>query len=163
MRKVALLLALAAAAPAAACDRQSKPVVVDLARARYPQTTLHIETAIRDGSPRVLHIQRSGADRRRDAWGPLVPTLDADGDGETDDRDEWPMAFTREGGRTANIAYNAASDNRGAGSVIGAVVRPFCNGQAFRVKDVGRRRRSTRIVIAAERGRSVHRVVRVKG
>jgi hypothetical protein len=56
----------------------------------------------------------------------LIPVgVDADGDGKTDDRDEVPMAFTREGGQKApngksasNIAYVNASDNRGAGSSI---------------------------------------------
>jgi hypothetical protein len=47
--------------------------------------------------------------------------VDADGDGEIDDRDEVPMVFTRRGSRRApngdsasHIAYVDTSDNRGA-------------------------------------------------
>lgn len=75
---------------------------MELSRSRYPEATLHFEVAWRQGVTRRYTIARSRADRNRDAWDDLVPVgLDADGDGKTDDRDEVPMAFTREGGRKA--------------------------------------------------------------
>jgi hypothetical protein len=91
--------------------------------------------------------------------------VDADGDGNEDDRDEVPMAFTREGGRTAanglpHIAYVDASDNRGAGSSIGGRLRSYCNGTRFRLKLFGRRTRTAVIVVALRNGRRVHQVVR---
>jgi hypothetical protein len=93
--------------------------------------------------------------------------VDADGDGEVDDRDEVPMAFTRQGSRRApngnsasHIAYVDASDNRGAGSSIGGRLRRYCNGTRFRVRLVGRRRRSAVIVVALRDGKQVRQVVR---
>jgi hypothetical protein len=132
------------------CRRAARPVVVLLSRARYPETTLHIEAAIAGGAPAVLHVSRGRADTRRAAWHPLVPEASAG-----KDRDEWPMAFTAEGGRTASIAFVAPADNRGAGSVIAERLRRYCDGTPFRVRAFSHRTRPTRILIAARGGRPV--------
>lgn len=93
--------------------------------------------------------------------------VDADGDGKEDDRDEVPMAFTKEGGRKApngrsasHIAYVDGSDNRGAGSSIGGRLRRYCSGTRFRLKSFGRRTRTAVIIVALRNGRQVHQVVR---
>jgi hypothetical protein len=99
---------------------------------------------------------------------PYVPSgVDADGDGKKDDRDEVPMAFTREGSRKAgngrsasHIAYVDASDNRGAGSSIGGKLRRYCNGTQFKIRLVGRRTRRAVIVVAFRNGKRVRQVVR---
>jgi hypothetical protein len=99
-------------------------VTVTLSRRRYPEPTLHIAVAWKQGAPRRYTIARGRAERNREAWDDLVPAgVDADGDRKVDDRDEVPMAFTRQGSRKApngnsasHIAYVDASDNRGAGS-----------------------------------------------
>jgi hypothetical protein len=143
-------------------------VTVELSRSRYPESTLHFEVAWKQGAPRRYTIARNRADRNRDAWDRFVPVgIDADKDGETDDRDEVPMAFTREGGRKArngrsasHIAYVDASDNRGAGSSIGGRLRRYCNGTRFRVRLVDRRTRRAVIVVALRNGRQVRQVVR---
>jgi hypothetical protein len=150
------------------CERPRKTVTVRLSRRKYPEATLHFEVAWRQGVPRRYTIARGLADENRDAWEPLVPAgVDADGDGEEDDRDEVPMAFTREGGRKAangrsasHIAYVDASDNRGAGSSIGGRLREYCNGTRFKLKPFGRRTRTAVIVVALRNGRQVHQVVR---
>lgn len=139
-----------------------------LSRRRYPESTLHFTVAWRQGAPRRYTIARGRADENRDAWDPLVPAgVDADGDGEVDDRDEVPMAFTKQGSRKAangnsasHIAYVDASDNRAAGSSIGGRLRRYCNGTRFRVKLVGRRRRTAVIVVALRDGEQVNQVVR---
>jgi hypothetical protein len=89
------------------------------------------------------------------------------GDGKKDDRDEVPMAFTKEGGRKApngnsasHIAYVDSKDNQGAGSSIGGRLRPYCNGTRFKVAPFGRRIRTAVIVVALRNGRRVHQVVR---
>jgi hypothetical protein len=141
---------------------------VRLSRARYPESTLHFEVAWRQGAPRRYTIARRQADRNRDAWDSLVPSgVDADHDGKPDDRDEVPMAFTRQGGRRApngnsasHIAYVDASDNRGAGASIGGRLRRYCNATRFRVKLVGRRQRRAVIVVALRDGKRVRQVVR---
>jgi hypothetical protein len=150
------------------CERPRKTVTVRLSRRKYPETTLHFEVAWRQDVPSRYTIARGLADENRDAWDPLVPAgVDADGDGEEDDRDEVPMAFTKEGGRKAgngrsasHIAYVDASDNRGAGSSIGGRLRRYCNGTHFRLKLFGRRTRAAVIVVALRNGRRVHQVVR---
>ena len=77
------------------------------------------------------------------------------------------MAFTKQGSRKApngnsasHIAYVDASDNRGAGSSIGGRLRKYCNGTRFRVKLVGRRKRTAMIVVVLRDGEQVNQVVR---
>jgi hypothetical protein len=150
------------------CEPPRKTVTVRLSRRKYPEATLHFEVAWRQDVPRRYTIARGLADENRDAWEPLVPAgVDADGDGNEDDRDEVPMAFTKEGGRKAangrsasHIAYVDASDNRGAGSSIGGRLRRYCNGTRFKLKLFGRRTRTAVIVVALRNGRRVHQVVR---
>jgi hypothetical protein len=150
------------------CRRPKRTVTVRLSRRRYPESTLHFRVAWNQGAPKRYTIARGRADENRDAWDPLVPAgVDADGDGRVDDRDEVPMAFTRQGARKAangqsasHIAYVDASDNRGAGSYIGAKLRKYCNGTHFKVKLVGRRNRTAVIVVALRNGTQVHEVVR---
>lgn len=136
------------------CRRQNTPRVVLLSRARYPETSLHIEKAIDMGQPALMHLDRAHTDRNRDAWHRVVARQQGLRERRLD-QDEWPMAFTREGGRNANIALVDASDNRGAGSSIASQLRGWCDGQAFRVKAYGRRQRVVRILIIADRGRRV--------
>jgi hypothetical protein len=150
------------------CTKPRKTVTVRLSRRRYPEATLHFEVAWKQGVPRRYAIARGMADENRDAWDPFVEEgVDADGDGAEDDRDEVPMAFTKEGGRKAangrsasHIAYVDASDNRGAGSTIGGRLRRYCNGTRFRVRLVGRRTHIAVIVVALRNGKQVHQVVR---
>jgi hypothetical protein len=150
------------------CERPRRTVTVRLSRRKYPETTLHFEVAWRHDVPSRYTIARGLADDNRDAWEPLVPAgVGADGDGKEDDRDEVPMAFTKEGGRKAangrsasHIAYVDASDNRGAGSSIGGRLRGYCNGTRFQLKLVGRRTRTAVIVVVLRNGRRVHQVVR---
>jgi hypothetical protein len=150
------------------CTRPRTTVEVRLSRRRYPEATLHFEVAWRQGVPRRYTIARGRADENREAWDTLVPSgVDADRDGKRDDRDEVPMVFTKEGGRTApngnsasHIAYIDANDNHGAGSSIGGRLGRYCNGTRFRVVPFGRRRRTAVIVVALRNGKQVHQVVR---
>jgi len=101
------------------------PVHVSLPKNRYPETSAHIQEAVDNGQPSLLHLARDMADVNRDAslaGYPTIPGLD---------RDEYPMAFTREGGAGADIKYIDPSDNRGAGSFIAQQLRDYPNGTAF--------------------------------
>jgi hypothetical protein len=150
------------------CEQPSRTVTVPLSRARYPEATLHFAVAWGQGVPRRYTIARNRADANRKEWQPYVPSgLDADHDGKKDDRDEVPMAFTREGGRKAanglsasHIAYVDASDNRGAGSYIGGQLSDYCNGTRFRIRLYGNRTRTAVIVVAFRDGHRVHQVVK---
>jgi hypothetical protein len=78
---------------AAACRRTRTTVTVPLDDDRYPLTTDHILDAIGRGERRLLHIDRRHADEHREEALRGIPTRPGF------DRDEYPPAATREGGR----------------------------------------------------------------
>lgn len=108
------------------CTLIDKVVEIGISKTRYPAVLRHMRTAIARGWPRVLRINRVGADARRDRAVKALPTR------RGFDRDEWPMAFARKPWR-ADVAYVPSSQNRGAGSSIGLKLRRYCDGQRFRV------------------------------
>lgn len=139
------------------CQKTEQPRVVTVSRSKYPETSLHIEKAIEMGQPAVLTIDRADTDQKRDQWHQVISKgWDYDKDGQTDDMDEWPMAFTQEGGRNANIALVDPSDNRGAGSSIAGQLRNYCEGQKFKLQFYGNRPQLTRILIVANNGKRVN-------
>lgn len=89
---------------------------------RYPETALHIQTAISEGHSAICTIDREGADNNRKLSLNSVPTRDGF------DRDEWPMAVCEEGGTGASVAYISPSDNRGAGSWVGNQISDYSDG-----------------------------------
>lgn len=113
---------------AAACRRVRNTVRVHLDDDRYPFTADHILDAIRNGERRLLHIDRRHADEHREEALRGIPTKPGF------DRDEYPPAASREGGRGADVRYVPFRDNRGAGSSMGSQLRPYCEGQAFRFR-----------------------------
>lgn len=143
------------------CKTSPQPVVVEMSREKYPQSTLHIEVAVKDyQQPTVLHINRDDTDAHRDEWHKVINKgWDADGDGEVDDMDEYVFAMAAEGGRNANIALIKAADNRGSGSMLGSALRAYCAGQAFTIKPVGNRPATTSILVVADHGKRLERKV----
>jgi len=117
-------------APAAAqsCSSQRYSISVELSRSRYPYTTDHIADAIVAGEAALLHIDRAGADQNRSESLAGIPTKSGY------DRDEYPPAVSREGGYGASVRYVPSADNRGAGSVMGAQLSGWCEGQPFRMR-----------------------------
>lgn len=87
--------------------------VLEFPKERYPETGKHITNAIKEGHSEICTIDRGGAaDRRKLSLAPY-PTK------KGYDRDEWPMAMCKEGGKGAHIEYISPADNRGAGSWVG--------------------------------------------
>lgn len=110
---------------------QGKPKDVIIRRSRHPTAAEHIEHAQRHGQPTVLHIDRAGADARRRA---SIGTVNRDTrPAKGYDRDEYPPAFTREGGSNSNVRFIPAGDNRGAGSSMRQQTRDVADGQKIRV------------------------------
>lgn len=118
--------AVAPVAVAASCTSQHNSVYVELSRSRYPLTIDHIEDAQADGQPALLHVDRENADLHRDQSLEGWPTKSGY------DRDEYPPAMSREGGYGADVRYVPSSDNRGAGSSMGAQLSGWCEDQPFR-------------------------------
>lgn len=89
----------------------------------YPETALHIYSAIQNGHSDVCTIDREGAYENRKQSLKGIETK------EGYDRDEWPMAMCAEGGEGASVAYINPSDNRGAGSWVGNQLSAYENGE----------------------------------
>ncbi len=108
-----------------------KPRDVIVSRARHPQAAAHIDHAQRTGQPTVLHIDRKGAGKRRtEAIGNINLKRRP---GAHYERDEYPPAFTREGGSNANVRFIRAHDNRGAGASMSWQTRDLPDGSKIRV------------------------------
>ncbi|HHQ8912258.1 TPA: DNA-entry nuclease [Bacillus cereus] len=96
--------------------------VLEFPKDRYPETGKHITDAIKEGHSEVCTIDRGGAaDRRKLSLAPYPSKKGYD-------RDEWPMAMCKEGGKGAHIEYISPADNRGAGSWVGNKLDKYPDG-----------------------------------
>ncbi len=77
--------------------------VLEFPKDRYPETGKHITDAIKEGHSEVCTIDRGGAaDRRKLSLAPYPSKKGYD-------RDEWPMAMCKEGGkRSAHRIYKSS-------------------------------------------------------
>jgi len=97
-----------------------KTVVID--KAKYPESAAHAEAAQAAGKPSTLTVDRTGAAaRRQEAMQGTKPTAGKD-------RDEYPPAMFKEGGKGASVQPISPSDNRGAGASIGKQCSSVKNG-----------------------------------
>ena len=132
--------------PAPTCSRPSSVQQLRFSATKYPNIKRHMEQAIAKGWPRVMVLNRPGADDRRDRLLEDIPTKAGF------DRDEYPAAVGR--GRAngnqkglvrginpigwmADVMYVRSSENRSHGSSLGAKLRRFCNGVRFRYDFAG--------------------------
>lgn len=112
---------------------------LQISHARYPESADHIRDAQRAGHQSILTVDRGGAGARRAAslqGHPCYPNV-RNQPGRQIDRDEYPLAMTREGGAGASVRYITSGDNSGSGSSIGQALRNVPDGSrvAFRVVD----------------------------
>ncbi len=118
----------------------ASPAVVQIVRfsaSKYPSIRRHFLKATTGGKwPRILTINRDGAEQRRDRLLRGVPTR------KGFDRDEYPPAVARGVGVStrgtdpigwrASVQYVPSSENRSHGATMGAALRKWCNGVKFR-------------------------------
>jgi hypothetical protein len=125
--------------PASSCARPRGTVTLDFSAARYPHIRAHYLRAVRRGWPRILVLNRPGAGARRDRLLSDMPPRPGM------DRDEYPPAVGRgmppevvrgahPRGWKADVEYVPSSENRSQGAVMGAELRPYCNGTRFRYR-----------------------------
>jgi hypothetical protein len=110
-----------------------KPVphpVVTVSRSRHPESAQHIKDAQAAGHPKTVTVNRGGAKANRAA------SLKGIKPQSGKDRDEYPPAMFQEGGQGASVRHIEPSDNRGAGSCIGAQCRHLKDGDKVRIKVV---------------------------
>lgn len=115
-----------AAEPNRECERRKRSVPVRFSRRRWPNISNHISD-VRSRYPAVLHIDRAGADENRRRATRGIPTK------RNYDRDEYPPAVSEEGGAGADVRYVRSAENRSAGAFLGGRLRPYCDGQPFRM------------------------------
>lgn len=120
------------------CTRPRNVVDLVFSSARYPNIEAHFRKALDRGWPRILVINRKGADDRRDRLLRDIPTKPGF------DRDEYPPAVGRGAGRAglkrgrnptgwrASVMYVPSSENQSHGSRLGRLLSPWCNGTRFR-------------------------------
>jgi hypothetical protein len=112
--------------------------IVRLVRVRFDDDRWpHIADHIRDAQrlrkrgrlrfARVFHIDRAGADENRRQSLKGIPTR------RGYDRDEYPPALAREGGKGAHVRYVRSGENRSAGSFMGNELESYCSKQRFRM------------------------------
>ncbi|MBZ5709637.1 toxin TcdB middle/N-terminal domain-containing protein [Nannocystis pusilla] len=100
---------------------------VQLRLSRHPKASQHVLDAKRAGHPDVLTIERPGTSGRR------AQSMKGHQKVKGKDRDEYPPAFTREGGEGASVRPIDPSDNRGAGACIGNACRGLPDGTKIRI------------------------------
>lgn len=121
-----------------ACTKPRAVVRLVFSKRRYPNIRRHTLDAIERGWPRILVVNRRGADARRDRLLDGIPTRAGF------DRDEYPPAVGRgRGPRSlrrgvnpvgwmADVAYVPSRENQSHGSSLGGKLRRYCDGTRFR-------------------------------
>lgn len=101
-------------------------ITIEFPSDRYPETAAHIREAIAHGESDTCTIDRThiGDHRKESLKG--IPTK------KGKDRDEWPMALCREGGKGADVKYVRPADNRGAGAWIRNKLKKYRDGTRVR-------------------------------
>jgi hypothetical protein len=89
---------------------------------KYPSVAEHIRDAIQQGKPNTCTIDRAGAKKNREESLKDIPTI------KGYDRDEFPMAMCKEGGKGASVRYIKPKENRGAGSWFANKVEKYPDG-----------------------------------
>jgi hypothetical protein len=108
----------------------NKPTVVTVSKSRHPESAQHIQDAQAAGHPKVLTVNRGGANANRaESLRDVKPQPGKD-------RDEYPPAMFKEGGKGASVRHIDPADNRGAGSCVGAQCRKLQDGDKVRIKVV---------------------------
>jgi hypothetical protein len=108
----------------------AQPKLVTVSKSKFPETAKHIQDAQRAGHPSTLTVARASAAANRDQA--LKGTPPKSGK----DRDEYPPAMFKEGGKGASVRYVDPKDNQGAGASIGAQCRDVKDGGKVTIKVV---------------------------
>jgi hypothetical protein len=111
--------------PSRSCVSLKGVANISFSKTKYPNIRRHYEAAVAEGWPRVLVLNRSGADTRRSRLLRRIATRSGM------DRDEYPPAFAR-GSYRADVAYVPSSENRSHGARMGIKLRRYCEGTRFR-------------------------------
>lgn len=123
--------------PEVSCVRPRRVISISFSGTKYPNIRRHFLDAVERGWPRILVLNRVGADARRDRLLRDYSTRDGY------DREEYPPAIGRGRGAgltkgsdprgwRASVRYVRSSENRSHGATMGIKTRRYCNGTRFR-------------------------------
>jgi hypothetical protein len=113
----------------AACP--GKVAIVEMPRSKYPRIVDHIEDSWEKGYPRVLRVNRKGAEERRERLLDWYEDRHPQPKGDGLDLDEEPAAVLRRSWR-ASVRPIPQSENRSAGGTLGAELRGVRDGTCVR-------------------------------
>jgi hypothetical protein len=119
------------------CVRPRGVVPIGFSATKYPHIRAHMQRALRRGWPRILVLNRPGADARRERL------LGGRSTRPGMDRDEYPPAIGRGKGAhlargsnprgwLADVMFVPSFENRSHGSTMGIKLRRFCDGTRFK-------------------------------
>ncbi|WP_232616678.1 RHS repeat-associated core domain-containing protein [Leptospira weilii] len=100
---------------------------IKISKSKYPESAKHVEDAQKSGKPSTLTIDRGGAkDRRRESLKGVERQPGKD-------RDEYPPALFKEGGKGSSVRNIPSSDNRGSGACLGNACKGLPNGSKVKI------------------------------
>lgn len=102
--------------------------VIEVSAKKYPQSAKHIKDAQPSKKPSVLTVDRKNAAKNRREATKNTKTE------KGKDRDEYPPAFAKEGGKGASVRSINRGDNRGAGASMGRQLDGVKDGEKVRIK-----------------------------
>lgn len=118
-------------AEAVAAGCKGRTVMVEVPRSQYPNITRHIQDSWTKGYPRVLRVNRRGADERRERLLSWYERRHQQPKGDGLDLDERPAAFLRASWR-ASVRPIPKRENRSEGASVGNQLRGVQDGTCVR-------------------------------
>lgn len=124
-----------------ACKRPTAVQRLLFSKTKYPNIRAHFLRAVAKGWPKVMVVNRNGADRRHDHLLALVATKPgfarneyptAVGRGKANGLSSGLMRGVNPIGWLADVEYVPISENRSHGASLGAKLGKLCNGVRFR-------------------------------
>ena len=109
-------------------DRPKNLPELTIDSTKYPESAQHIRDAQASGHSSEVTLDRKGATQNR------KESLKGYATKPKTDRDEYPPAMFKEGGRGASVRNINSSDNRGSGSSLGHQARPYPDGTRFQIR-----------------------------
>lgn len=104
----------------------NKVQYLTFSRSKYPHIVAHIEESWMNGYPKILKINRRGADRRRDKLLNTAAGLRKWPRRSNEDRDEAPAASLRDTVK-ADVKYVDDHENQSAGVHLRNQMAPWCD------------------------------------
>ncbi|HHZ9144974.1 TPA: RHS repeat-associated core domain-containing protein [Proteus mirabilis] len=108
-------------------DKKTHDIVLTLTKSEYKEAFGHVADFITKKGNDIFTVDRTGATNRRRLSLQNYSTKTGF------DRDEFPMAMFKEGGKGASVRYISISDNRGAGSSISHALSPYPDGTKVKI------------------------------